>query len=148
MYRTIVPNVISGQKLHTVTKDDSVLEAAKTMAEFKIAATMVLEDNKLIGIVTERDMTTRVIAGGKDPAGTKVSDVMTANPDTLKPDDKAIDALTMMRERKYRHLPVVDGDNVVGMVSIRDLYAVVTDSLERDLEDREKFIYGESYGAG
>ena len=148
MNRTIVPNVISDQTLHTVTKDASVLDAAKTMAEHKIAATMVLEDGKLIGIITERDMTTRVIAAGRDPASTKISDVMTANPDTLRPDDPAIDALTMMRERKYRHLPVVDGDTVVGMVSIRDLYALVTDQLEEDIKARDQFIYGESYGAG
>lgn len=72
---------------------------------------------------------------------------MTANPDTLAPTDTASDAIRMMREHNYRHLPVVEGDRVVGMVSVRDLYAVYNGELEQDLKDRNAFIYGENYGA-
>ncbi|MBL8643178.1 MAG: CBS domain-containing protein, partial [Rhodospirillaceae bacterium] len=73
-------------------------------------------------------------------------DIMTADPDTLSPNDEAADAIRMMREHNYRHLPVVEGAKVVGMVSVRDLYAVANTELEQDLKDRNAFIYGENYG--
>ncbi len=146
MSRKIVPDVISGQTLHKVSPRENVRAAAKMMREKRIAAVLVMEGEKLVGIITERDMTARVIAAGLDPDNTVAADIMTANPDTLSPDDTAHDAITMMRKRNYRHLPVVDGALVVGMVSVRDLYAVANTELEQDLKDRNAFIYGESYG--
>ena len=106
-----------------------------------------MEGERLVGIITERDMTSRVVAAGLNPETTSCVEIMTGNPDTLSPDDTASDALAMMRERNYRHLPVVKGERVVGMVSVRDLYAVHKTELEEDLKDRNAFIYGESYGA-
>jgi len=146
MTRKIVPDVISGQTLQKVSPRENVRAAAKMMREKRIAAVLVMEGEKLVGIITERDMTARVIAAGLDPDTTVAADIMTANPDTLSPDDTAHDAITMMRKRNYRHLPVVDGARVVGMVSVRDLYAVANTELEQDLKDRNAFIYGESYG--
>ncbi len=105
-----------------------------------------MEGDRLVGIVTERDMTARVVAVGVDPETTRVRDIMTADPDTLAPDKTAADAIRMMREHNYRHLPVVDGGTVVGMVSVRDLYAVYNAELEQDLKDRNAFIYRENYG--
>ncbi len=146
MSRKIVPDVISGQTLQKVTPRENVRAAAKMMREKRIAAVLVMEGEKLVGIITERDMTARVIAAGLDPDTTVAGDIMSANPDTLSPDDTAHDAISMMRKRNYRHLPVVDGTRVVGMVSVRDLYAVANTELEQDLKDRNAFIYGESYG--
>jgi CBS domain-containing protein len=146
MIRKIVPDVISGQTLQKVSPQENVRAAAKMMRDRKIAAVVVMEADKLVGIITERDMTCRVIAAGLNPDTAVARDVMTANPDTLSPDDTASDALNMMRERNYRHLPVVKDDRVVGMVSVRDLYAVYKTELEEDLKDRNAFIYGESYG--
>jgi len=132
--------------LHKVAPTDTVRSAARLMKEKKIAAVLVMDGERLVGIITERDMTVRVIAAGLNPETTLARDIMTANPDTLSPDDKASDAIRMMRERNYRHLPVVDGQKVVGMVSVRDLYAVYNTELEQDLKDRNAFIYGENYG--
>jgi len=146
MIRKIVPDVISGQTLQKVSPQENVRAAAKMMRDRKIAAVVVMEADKLVGIITERDMTCRVIAAGLNPDTAVARDIMTANPDTLSPDDTASDALNMMRERNYRHLPVVKDDRVVGMVSVRDLYAVYKTELEEDLKDRNAFIYGESYG--
>lgn len=146
MIRKIVPDVISGQTLQKVSPAENVRAAAKMMRDKKIAAVLVMEGERLVGIVTERDMTCRVIAAGINPDTAMIRDVMTANPDTLSPDDTASDAISMMRERNYRHLPVVSGERVVGMVSVRDLYAVYNTELEQDLKDRNAFIYGESYG--
>jgi predicted transcriptional regulator len=71
---------------------------------------------------------------------------MTADPETLAPDDSALAALDKMRAGRYRHLPVVNGNELCGMVSIRDLYESVRQSLEEDLESAESFIHGEQYG--
>jgi CBS domain-containing protein len=147
MIRKIVPDVIKDQILTSVSAADTVRTAARIMTERKVAAVLVMENDRLVGIITERDMTARVIAKGRDPESTKCRDIMTGNPDTLSPHDTAVDAINMMRSRNYRHLPVVDGMRVVGMVSVRDLYAVYNTELEQDLRDRDAFIYGEHYGS-
>ncbi len=148
MQRKIVPDIVQGQSLTSVTIDDTAFSAAKKMADAHVAAVVVVDGNgDLIGIVTERDMTQRVLAAGLDGKSTKISDIMTANPDTLAPDDSAGDALELMRTRKYRHLPVVDGSKCVAMVSIRDLYAAVHDALEADMRETEAFVFGDRYGA-
>lgn len=146
MIRRIVPDVISDQVLQKVTPRDTVRQAARLMRGKKIAAVLVMDGERLVGIVTERDMTVRVVAAGLDPDATPISEMMTADPDTLAPSDTASDALRMMKSRNYRHLPVVDGGTVVGMVSVRDLYAVYNGELEQDLKDRNAYIYGEAYG--
>lgn len=147
MIRRIVPDVISDQVLQKVTPRDTARQAARLMREKKIAAVLVMELDRLVGIVTERDMTARVVAAGLDADATPVREIMTADPDTLSPNDTASDAIRMMRSRNYRHLPVVEGGGVVGMVSVRDLYAVYNGELEQDLKDRNAYIYGENYGA-
>lgn len=147
MIRKIVPDVISGQTLCKVSPGETVRVAARLMRERKVAAVLVMENERLVGIITERDMTARVIAAGLNPDISTARDVMTADPDTLAPDDTASDAIRMMKSHNYRHLPVVEGDTVVGMVSVRDLYAVYNTELEQDLAHRNAFIYGESYGA-
>jgi len=146
MIRKIVPDVISDQVLQKVSPKDTVRTAAKLMRDKKIAAVLVMNADKLVGIVTERDMTARVIAAGVNPDSAEVSQVMTENPDTLSPHDTAADAIHMMKNHGYRHLPVVENDKVVGMVSVRDIYAVYNGELEQDLKERNAFIYGESYG--
>ncbi len=76
-----------------------------------------------------------------------VSEIMTENPDTLTPDDFAMEALDVMQSRHFRHLPVTDGSKVIGMVSIRDLFAAVKMSLEEDVQETEAFVFGKQYGA-
>lgn len=148
MMRKIVPDVISDQTLITVKPTDIVRSIAKLMHEKRIAAVLVTEGDALVGIITERDMTARIVAAGADPETTKARDIMTADPDTLHPDDAPGQAIKMMIDRNYRHLPVKDGDTLVGMVSVRDLYAIYNLELEEDLKDRNAFIYGENYGTG
>jgi CBS domain-containing protein len=147
MIRKIVPDVIGSQTLHAVAPGDSIRLAARLMREKRIAALLVIDGERLAGIVTERDMTARVVAAGVDPDAGRVREIMTPDPDALAPDNTASDAIRMMREHNYRHLPVVDGTRVVGMVSVRDLYAVYNTELEQDLRDRNAFIYGENYGS-
>lgn len=148
MMRKIVPDVISGQTLITVNTSDTARAIAKLMHEKRIAAVLVTENEQLVGIITERDMTARVIAAGADPDTSTAKDIMTSNPDTLHPDDTPAQAIKMMIDRNYRHLPVTNGEDLVGMVSVRDLYAIYNLELEEDLKDRNAFIYGENYGTG
>ncbi len=144
----IIPDIVEDQKIRGLSEQSTIREAAKQMADNDIAAIVVTDDGgKLLGIVTERDMTRRIIARGWDPDKVTVGEIMTRNPDTLAPGDSAQDALELMRTRKYRHLPVVDDGHVVGMVSIRDLYAAVKTALEKDIRETEAFVFGNRYGA-
>lgn len=144
----IIPDIVNDQKLCVLSKQNTAREAAKQMTENNIAAIVVTDDGgTLLGIVTERDLTRRIIAGNLDADKVTVGEIMTGNPDTLAPRDSALDALELMGTRKYRHLPVVDDGRVVGMVSIRDLYAAVKTALEKDIRETEAFVFGDRYGA-
>jgi CBS domain-containing protein len=146
MHRRIVPDIVSNQSLTTLGPQTSVRDAAKVMTERKIGAIMVVENGRLVGIFSERDVLGRVVARGLDPDKTTLRETMTPNPMTVGPDDPAAAALDLMASRGFRHLPVVDGDFIVGMVSIRDLYAAVKGELEEEVQEREAFIFGSNYG--
>jgi CBS domain-containing protein len=109
--------------LLTVEAGLPVVTVAQRMAERNVGAVLVLEDGRLAGIMTERDLM-RAVARGLGE-GTVVRECMTTHPDTIAPDDTIEHAAVMMIHGGYRHLPVVDGDEVVGVLSIRDLVQVV-----------------------
>ncbi len=140
MKRQIIPDIVNHQDIVALNKTASIHDAVQAMSSRNIAAVAVTNgDGNLIGIVTERDMTHRVLACGLSPQTTHLSDVMTENPETLYPSDDAHDAVELMLGRNIRHLPVVNDDGkVIAMVSMRDLLkAALTDldlanSLERD----------------
>ena len=98
----------------------TVAEAATVMGERKIGSALVMEGDKLAGIFTERDIV-RALGEHFDAAGHPVSEWMTANPMTVTPDTSVQDALNTMLERGFRHLPVVEGEKILGIVSMRDL---------------------------
>jgi CBS domain-containing protein len=147
MHRRIVPDIVSKQDISTVGATMTVRDAAREMAAKRIGALMITEQGRLQGIFTERDVMTKVVAAGRDPDKTVLADVMTRNPDTVRPDSLALKALEMMRESGYRHLPVLEADGrIVGIVSIRDLYFAVKTDLEEDIQEREAFLFGSGYG--
>ena len=146
MHRRIVPDIVSNQTLVTLAPQTTVREAAKLMTERKIGAIMVVEGGRLVGIFSERDVLGRVVARSLDPDKTTLRETMTPNPLTVRPDDPPASALEMMAQRGFRHLPVVDGERIVGMVSIRDLYAAIKVELEEEVHERESFIFGSNYG--
>jgi CBS domain-containing protein len=148
MQRKIVPDIVQPVDVASVTAEDTVLDAAKAMRDKKIAALIVVDaDGNLTGIVTERDVVFRLTAEGKDAATTKIADIMTPNPDTLAPGDSASDALELMQTRNYRHLPVVEGNKCIAVVSVRDLFNSVKESLEESIRETEAFVFGDRYGA-
>jgi CBS domain-containing protein len=106
--------------LITTQPDDTLLDAAGQMNCYQIGALPVYEERRLIGIVTERDLTA-ALAEGADPATTRVADYMTEQPVTVAPNDDLEVAARRMAEIGVRHLPVVDGNRLVGVLSMRDL---------------------------
>jgi len=148
MQRKIIPDIVKRKNIAAVSGEDTVIKAAKMLADANIAALIVLDDDAMItGILTERDLTQRVLAKGLDANTTLCETVMTANPDTLDPDSSAGDALELMQSRGYRHLPVSEDGKCVGMVSIRDLYAAAKETLEENIRETEAFVFGDRYGA-
>jgi CBS domain-containing protein len=148
MQRKIIPDIVKQQNIRSLKQDNSVSEAASLMASANVGAIVILDDEgNLTGIITECDMTRRVVGKGLNPKETPISDVMTGNPDTLAPDDSAGDALELMQSRQYRHLPVVDDGKCIGIVSLRDLFAAAKSSLEENIRETEAFVFGDRYGA-
>ncbi|MBC8267804.1 MAG: CBS domain-containing protein [Rhodospirillaceae bacterium] len=148
MHRFIIPDVIEEHSVRCLSRTNNAYDAAIEMKKSNIAAILITdEDGKLEGIVTERDLTRRVIAVDAAPKKILLGDIMTANPDTLDPADSAGDALEMMRKRSFRHLPVSKDGKIMGMVSVRDLYSAVKADLEDDIRETEAFVFGDRYGA-
>ena len=130
---TIVPHAIHGQDVVAFSPTDKVRAVVDAMAKRRFGAVPVVEGGRLVGIFSERDVLARVVAARKDPDTTPVGEVMTANPDTVKSSDSVLHALELMNQRGYRHLPVVDGAELVGIVSIRDLYRSVKEQMDNDI---------------
>ena len=131
MQTRTIRHIIEDQELLTATADMAVAEAARQMRQRHVGAIVVVKDERLVGIFTERDALFRVVAAGLDPTSTTVADVMTKNPAALAPDQPFAAALHLMHEGQFRHVPIVDDGRPIGMVSSRD-------ALGPELED---FMY-------
>jgi CBS domain-containing protein len=132
-----IRQIIQNRKLITAAEDTCVAEAARIMKDAKVGALLVIRKNHLAGIFTERDALNRVLAEGLDPRETRLGGVMTRNPDTIAPDKPFGDALIMMYDHGYRHMPVVEGGVPIGIISMRDALPPELSELEVDIEARE-----------
>ena len=119
MFDTPVRNVMQRQKVLKAPPETRVSEAAKLMAARNAGAVMVVEDERLVGIFTERDVVFRVVARGLDAQATRIADVMTREPHTVEPDKPFGYALLIMQENGFRHLPVIEDGRPIGIVSSR-----------------------------
>ena len=119
MFDQPVRSVMQRQKVVKARPETVVSQAAKLMANKNVGAVMVVDDDRLVGIFTERDLAYRVVARGLDAQTTPLADVMTPAPDTIDPDKPFGYALLRMHERGFRHLPVVRDGKVVGIISAR-----------------------------
>jgi CBS domain-containing protein len=128
----LVREMIAGQTLISVRSDTSVRNAVQLMTDRNIGALPVLEGSALIGIFTERDVMSRVVARNLSPANTNVSQVMTREVAAAAPEDTMIACIERMQSSGYRHLPVVENDAVIGMISLRDLLDYQRDAVERE----------------
>jgi len=132
MLRKLVPEIVNTSVLITVDLGASAREAAIAMATHRVSAVLVMDGKRLKGILTERDITWRVVAAGLSAHETRAESIMTPDPATLDPDAPAQAAIDLMRTQGFRHLPIVDDDRVVAMVSMRDLYEALQDTTPRD----------------
>jgi CBS domain-containing protein len=134
-----IRSIIAKQKILTTTAEITVAEAARLMKKKSVGAVMVVKDNgRLAGIFTERDAVFRVLAEGRDPKTTRLSDVMTPHPQTIAPEKPFGHALMMMYESGFRHVPVVEDGKPVGMVSARDALGPELQEFESELLRRTR----------
>jgi CBS domain-containing protein len=124
-------DLVKDRKIYSIDAGLSVLEAARFMMENNIGALPVIRDGELAGIFSERDVMNRVVAAGRQPAYTAVSEVMTANPRAVNLDESIEECLFIMHEFGFRHLPIVDGKELKGLVSLRDVVMHQAAELER-----------------
>jgi CBS domain-containing protein len=110
-----------GKAIHSVGPDTLVTECVRLMTANKVGALIIMDGKGLTGIFTERDALNKVLAGGLDPGNTKVSDVMTKDPYCINPTTTVGDAMKLITERRFRHLPIVDNGKVLAVVSSGDL---------------------------
>lgn len=133
---------MKGSDVHTVFASDSVLDAARLMNRHKIGAVVVIDGSSVAGILTERDIMTKVVADAKAPAHTTVESVMTSPVLTCSPDTKLTEARRVMREKRIRHLPVSEGARLVGVISIGDLNVADNETLTETIRHMEVYIAG------
>lgn len=129
-----------GRDIWFIHPDDSVLELIKLMAEKEVGALPVMEDRRLVGIVSERDYARKVILKGRSSKQTPVKNVMTTNVLCARPEQTVEECMALMTEKRVRHLPVVEAERVVGMLSIGDLVKVIIADQRYMIEQLEHYI--------
>jgi len=133
-----IMSVIAKQKVLTSPASTTVRAAAKAMKERNLSSVLVVDAGRLIGIFTERDAISRVLAEGRDANATRLADVMTRHPKTISPDKPVGHALLMMYEGGFRHVPVVKDGRPVGLISARDALGPELQEFESELERRSR----------
>ncbi|GGA85807.1 histidine kinase [Arenimonas soli] len=137
-----VNQILAGKadRLITVPREAPVLEVIRLMAENHIGSVLVMQGDELVGIATERDYARKVILQGRSSAQTPVGEIMSHPVVTVGPTDTAQTCMAVMTDRRIRHLPVIDGERVVGMVSIGDLVKAVIEDQRLEIEQLQQYI--------
>jgi CBS domain-containing protein len=118
---TKVFDLVRDRRVYSIEADKTVVEAARFMMEHNIGALPVVRNGELVGMFSERDIMNRVVAVGRMPGQTRVSEVMTPNPRSVTPEESIDECLFLMREFGFRHLPICEGRQLKGLVSLRDI---------------------------
>ena len=146
----VLEKVLINQRLVIISDHSSAYDAAVSMLKNKCGALLVCDsknDNELVGIITERDITFKVIPKNLDPKITQVSKIMTKNVETISPKKTTIDAIHVMRSKGFRHLPVIEKKKIVGILSMRDLYDYANTEIQDSLNKHQEFMFGTGYGS-
>lgn len=131
-----------GSTVWSIPPDASVFEAIRTMAEKHVGALVVMQEGKPVGILSERDYLTKVILKDRSSKSTQVREIMTSKLVCIRPESTIEECMAVMTERQIRHLPVLEKDTVVGMVSMRDVVREVISEKEFIINQLEKYITG------
>jgi len=131
------------QTVHTVTPSTSVFDAVKLMAEKNIGALLVMEDVKIVGIITERDYARKIVLMGRSSKETPVRDIMTSPVMYVRPNQTNEECMALITDNRVRHLPVMDGDKLLGLISIGDLVKDIISEQKFIIQQLEKYIAGD-----
>jgi CBS domain-containing protein len=131
------------QTVYTITPAASVFDAVKQMAEKSIGALVVIEDEKVVGIITERDYARKIILMARSSKETPVRDIMTSSVMYVRPDQTSEECMVLMTENRLRHLPVLDGGKLIGLISIGDLVKDIISEQKFIIQQLEHYITGE-----
>jgi len=129
-----------GHDVWTITIDSSVYSAIELMAEKKVGALLVLEKSKIVGVISETDYTRKVILKGLSSKTTPVHEIMTTDVEFTHPQQGIDECMVMMTEKRIRHLPVIDGDKLLGIISIGDLVKTIIDEQRYTIDQLESYI--------
>ena len=128
-----VSDIVKNRDPVTFPPNATVRDACRSMREYRVGAVLVTEgSHRLMGIFTARDAVHRVLAEGKSATRTRLAEVMTRDPDTMSPRTTAIEVLRLMEDGRYRHVPIIDGGKVVGIVSRFDFNGIELDRLNEE----------------
>lgn len=130
-----------GRAVFSIRPDEPVLEGIRLMAEHHVGALLVMQGDELVGIISERDYARKVILKGRSSADTPVSQIMSAPVITVSLNNSVQECMQLMTARRLRHLPVVEGKKVVGMISIGDLVKAVIEEQQQTIEQLESYIH-------
>jgi CBS domain-containing protein len=133
---------VKGNQVFSVAPQDSVLRAIELMATRHVGALLVMNQGALLGIISERDYARKVILKNRSSHDTPVSDIMTSPAISVTPEDSVHHCMQLMTEGRFRHLPVINGGRVVGMLSIGDLVKAVIQEQTHHIEQLERYIAG------
>jgi CBS domain-containing protein len=132
-----------GSAVWSIAPNAIVFDAIQLMAEKNVGALPVVEDGKLVGIISERDYTRKVILKGKSSKETPIKDIMTQELLTVHPGDSINECMRLMTDNRVRHLPVMEEDKIVGLVSIGDLVRRIISAQTATIDNLEKYITGD-----
>jgi len=133
---------VKGHEVWSVEPGASVYDAIHLMAEKEIGALMVMEGTELVGIISERDYARQIILKGRSSETTMVKEIMTTNVIHTGPEQDVGDCMAMMTDKHIRHLPILDGNQVIGMISIGDLVSWIIAEQQSTIKDLGKYISG------
>ena len=131
-----------GREIISIVQNASVFDAIKLMADHAVGSLLVMDGDELQGIVTERDYARKVIIKGRSSESTPVADIMTKDLVTASVDQSVNDCMTLMTERRIRHLPVIVDGKVAGLISIGDLVQAIISDQQQEIEQLEQYISG------
>ena len=131
-----------GEDIYAVAPLASVIDAVNVMNDHHVGSVLVMEGGSPVGIFSERDVLVRVLAAHRDPRQTLVRDVMTTRLHTASSDDSLLDVMRLMTERRCRHVPVMDGERLLGLVSIGDITKAIQHNLRQEVRDLSTYIGG------
>lgn len=137
-----------GKDVYTIDSNETVYNALKQLAKHDIGALMAVDKNdKIVGVFSERDYARKVILLGKSSKKTKVKEMMTTTVYYVKPDNYLRECLELMTKKRTRHLPVMEDDKLVGLVSIGDIVNRIISEQKTKIKDLEGYIVGSDYGS-